>query len=137
MKPTREEDGKWKKGHCPNPNGAPKSPITRDVAREIVYTELDNISMLVFGGTLEELAKLMAKNNPARMQLTPAANVFLTHIAQSNLKAIGMLLDRIVGRPKQTLEVGTTDKFTIEDFLRVTKENNEKTKDAKKLSKIK
>lgn len=81
----RHKDGKWKKGHCPNPGGRPKGVRT---------WLLDNTNNLE-----DVLARLKELANSDR-----------DHVA---IKAIQTILDRTEGKPKQSIDANIDGDITF------------------------
>jgi len=89
------------KGQSGNPTGRKPETMGRKNMKKIMNNEIDRIAKYSFGMTLVELKEVLKDAD----QLTAAAQLLLSQIKKGNLKALELLMDRVLGRCMQQTQV--------------------------------
>jgi hypothetical protein len=106
----------WRKGVSANPSGRPKTP---EELKDCTPIELRRLIWSLWKMPRDDLKKLLA--NPE----TPAgvlflANVYAKGIAQGDSQRLDMLLNRLIGKVKEVVEVQTSEALpTLEEAKQI------------------
>lgn len=97
----------WKPGQSGNPNGGRAHDPALKAVKKMTKEELGKIGQLVLDGDYETLVEL-AGDREASVLTQMFASVCLRIINKGDASALDMLLNRIVGKVKDELDVGGT-----------------------------
>lgn len=101
------EKTKWKKGVSPNPKGRPKCPVSKKAMRGLTQRELEKIGRRILQGNLQDIAILRDKERRGAIPLVDAMILAIVGriIGKGDAKAFNNLLDRLVGKVQQDINV--------------------------------
>lgn len=104
-KPTNPK--KFQKGNCANPRGAGAHNKEVKVIRRLTHDDIAEIGSLILDGNVEKLKEI--QTNPATTVLKVwMCSVAIKAINKGDAQALNALLDRIVGKPKESLNLVST-----------------------------
>lgn len=106
----------FKKGQSGNPNGRPKKYIT--TLKESGYKKgevIDTIEVMM-SMTSDEIKEVVLNPNATILEKT-IANAMFTSLKRGTLYSLDILLNRIYGKPKETID--TNSKVQLEGKLKV------------------
>lgn len=99
----------FKKGVSGNPEGRPPLTPEQKALRNLTEAEMVEIGSLVVKGNIAELKKLM-KNPKTTVLKAMMAAVAVKTIQSGNPSALDTLLNRLVGKVKDVVEVNSNNK---------------------------
>ena len=94
---------RWEKGESGNPNGRPRKWITELKESGYKSSEVNDCIMVLLSMTIEELADVY-KNPKATILEKTVANALKRSIEKGSLYSLDTLLNRAVGRPKESID---------------------------------
>lgn len=93
-----------KKGDpSPNPNGRPPDMLNRAL-KKLSIQELEQIGNIIVKGNVEQL-KAVAADPTASVIKVMVASIAIGIIKKNDMSALDKLLDRLLGKVKQTVQV--------------------------------
>lgn len=95
---------KWAKGVSGNPKGRPALPPEVREFKKLTIIELKEVCSMVMACSYEEL-QLMLTDEKASVIQRMAASLAINAIKKGNTFAWDALLNRLVGKPKETLKM--------------------------------
>jgi len=113
---THDSNGKFAKGN--KLGGRPAESLGRKNVKKIMNDEIDRISKMTFGMAVKELKEILKQKD----ELTAAAQLLLSQIQKGNLKALELLIDRVLGRPTQMTDLSIKEYKTVEEIIKDIKE---------------
>lgn len=106
--PFLDENGKFKKGVCPNPHGRPKGSMNCNIKIQIKQLKerianhgFEEVDISVGNGAFERLSRVEAIMNV----------LFDEGINKHNIYAVKEYLDRTIGKPAQEIGLFNSDKL--------------------------
>ena len=107
--PNPENLKNWPKGVSGNPNGRPRKFISALKSEGYKISEVCDCIQVLLAMTLEEL-KVVYEDERATVLEKMIAQAIKTSMKNGDLDAIEVLLNRVFGKPKQTVHIpGMTD----------------------------
>lgn len=103
--PNKENIQKYefKKGESGNPNGRPRKWISDLKEKGYKPSEVNDCILVMLSMTLEELAEVY-KNPKATIMEKTVANALKKSLEKGSLYSIDTLLNRAVGKPKESID---------------------------------
>ena len=107
----------WKPGQSGNPAGTAKLPADIKESREILKESFERLGFKLTQASLPELAEIVDAPN------TPAWEVIIARLVYN--AALGgddsrkELLNRLIGKVKEEVDLNATGTFTFTDFVRI------------------
>jgi Glu-tRNA(Gln) amidotransferase subunit E-like FAD-binding protein len=99
--------GHWKKGESGNPNGRPKKLVSQlMINRKFSMSQINDIIQQLVGLTQPELQEISFADNATMIEKT-VAEALLKSLQRGNLDAIETLLNRIYGKPQESVDITT------------------------------
>ena len=99
-RPTDKNLKKWKKGESGNPNGSRERNKDLMVIRRLTQSEVADIGSMVVTNNLTQLKAVKDDKDASVLKVWFAA-VALKGIVHGDANALAVILDRIVGKPKE------------------------------------
>lgn len=99
---------KWKKGQSGNPLGGKIQNVEKRAIRNLTEQEMIEIGSLVVKGSLAELKEIAKDPNASALKCMMAA-VAVKTISKGDPYALDTLLNRLVGKPKERIEMTGQD----------------------------
>jgi len=99
----KEIEPKWNKGESGNPNGRPRKWISELKESGYKSSEVNDCILVMLSMTLEELADVY-KNPKATILEKTVANALKRSLEKGSLYSLDTLLNRAVGKPKESIE---------------------------------
>ena len=90
-----------KKGECRNPTGRPKDLLGHKM-RLLTAEEFAEIANLIIKGSIDELRKIAKDDNQTALKVMLSA-VAVKIISKGDMNALDTLLNRLVGKVKETV----------------------------------
>ena len=98
---------KWQKGQSGNPNGRPRKLYTQLFAnRQFSMSQINDIIQQLVGFEEKELEKVIEADNATIIEKT-VAQALLKSLQRGNLDSIETLLNRIYGKPQESVDITT------------------------------
>ena len=94
---------KWNKGESGNPNGRPRKWISQLKESGYKQSEINDCILVMLSMTLDELAEVY-KNPKATIMEKTVANALKKSLEKGSLYSIDTLLNRAVGKPKESID---------------------------------
>jgi len=111
-----QEIGQFKKGQSGNPKGRPRKWVSTLTDQGYKVSEVHDCILAMMAMTLDELQDAFEEDNATVLEKT-VANAIRRSIKKGSLYSIETLLDRVFGKPKETLNQnmsGRIEQITIE-----------------------
>ena len=93
----RRSNGKFAPGNTLG--GGKKQPITKDYARKLLWDELYEITQCICKMSLKDLNQFLIDKDCSLLKYQ-----IITMIRSGNIKALNIIIEQILGRPKQQIE---------------------------------
>jgi hypothetical protein len=93
----------WEKGESGNPNGRPRKWISELKEKGYKPSEVNDCILVMLSMTLDELAEVY-KNPKATIMEKTVANALKKSLEKGSLYSIDTLLNRAVGKPKESID---------------------------------
>ena len=94
---------RWQKGESGNPNGRPRKWISQLKDNGYKQAEINDCILVMLSMTLDELAEVY-KNPKATIMEKTVANALKRSLEKGSLYSIDTLLNRAVGKPKESID---------------------------------
>ena len=94
---------RWQKGESGNPNGRPRKWISQLKESGYKQSEINDCILVMLSMTLDELAEVY-KNPKATIMEKTVANALKKSLEKGSLYSIDTLLNRAVGKPKESID---------------------------------
>jgi hypothetical protein len=94
---------RWEKGESGNPNGRPRKWISELKEKGYKPSEVNDCILVMLSMTLDELAEVY-KNPKATIMEKTVANALKRSLEKGSLYSIDTLLNRAVGKPKESID---------------------------------
>lgn len=94
----------WVKGKSANPSGRPPDALNA-VMKKITKSELEDIANLIIRGDVDELRKVRASEKGTPTIRVLFASVILQMIADGDMNSFDKLLNRLIGKVKDEVNV--------------------------------
>lgn len=114
------EKHQWKKGQSGNPNGRPKKWVSTLTSEGYKYSEVRDCILVMMAMNMDELKEAYENENATALEKTVAAAIRKS-IQKGSLYSIEALMDRVFGKPKETIDSNQKHeitKITIEEKKR-------------------
>ncbi len=98
---------RWKKGESGNPKGRPPDMLGKKM-RQLTAEEFAEIANLIIKGSIEELRAIARDDSQSALRVMIAA-VAVKTISKGDMHALDILLNRLVGRVKEQVEISGKD----------------------------
>jgi hypothetical protein len=94
---------RWQKGESGNPSGRPRKWISQLKDNGYKQAEINDCILVMLSMTLDELAEVY-KNPKATIMEKTVANALKRSLEKGSLYSIDTLLNRAVGKPKESID---------------------------------
>lgn len=114
-KPKRQQHLKpyqFKKGQSGNPNGGKAHNKEIKKIKNLTEKELIEVGSLVVKGSIAELERIRKDKNSSALGAM-IAGVALNAIAKGNSQALDAILNRLIGKVKEKVEINQTSQVDI------------------------
>lgn len=103
---------KWKPGQCGNPAGRPKKLV--NALKDLGYkqSEVNDCLQVLFALGLNELKKIEKSDEHTMIERTVAA-ALVNGLKKKSLYNVLQLLERVYGRPKETIDQTINGKVKV------------------------
>lgn len=101
----------WEKGQSGNPAGGQGIPMPNKLYKTLGVMEFKEIVALTFIAKRSELERVIADEDEPEIRRA-VANVLLKASQEGDMRSIDLLLNRVIGKPKEVLEI-TGDKPSV------------------------
>lgn len=110
--PPQFEARKFKKGQSGNPNGRPKIDPHIKAMRQLTAEEFAEIANLIIKGSIAELRAIAKDEKQSALRVMIAA-VAVKTIQKGDMVALDVLLNRMVGKVKEQLQLTTEGTVSV------------------------
>ncbi len=107
----------WKPGQTGNPNGRPPDALNAAM-KKLTKNELEDIATLIIKGDYKSLKKVAADENQSALKVMIAA-VCVGIVNEQDMSALDKLLNRLIGKVKETVEVNNTGNMPTTVMLNI------------------
>jgi hypothetical protein len=107
-----KEDTQFKPGQSGNPNGRPQLSADERRIRKLTNDEIKEVGSLLLAGKESELAALVASDETPILKKW-MANVALIGLKSGDERRMTALLDRIVGKVKEEIDINVRPRPVI------------------------
>lgn len=104
--PRHKLEPRWKKGESGNPKGRPQKPVLQLKKAGYKLHEINDTIQTLLNLTVEELKEVWDNPNATLLERT-IASAIRKGIEKGNLDSVETLLNRVYGKPKDSLDVTT------------------------------
>lgn len=111
-RPSPPKHQQWKKGQSGNPSGRRPDPPELRAIKNLTEEELVEIGSLVVKGNIDDLKRIKDDPNTTVLKAMIAA-VAIKTIAKGDGQALEVLLNRLIGKVKDKVEVTSTNQTAI------------------------
>lgn len=117
---------KWKKGDpSPNPSGRPKEDPILKKLQKLTANELEDVASVIIKGNIDDL-QAIAKDKTASVIKVMLAATCVKIISRGDMEALDRLLNRLIGKVKDKVEVSGNNFTKAQVILTMPKNFSEK-----------
>lgn len=98
----------WVKGQVPNPIGARAHDPQKKALRKLTHAQVAEVASLILDGDIDALNEVVKDKTSTPLKIW-LASVAMKGIQKGDMATLSMLLDRVVGKVKEKVDLSNDD----------------------------